>query len=119
MSKQLAHKLQNRGLRKHRIRSQISGTAKRPRLSVFVSNLHVSAQLIDDEAGKTLGAVTTVGQKSVKGTMTEKATWVGEEIAKQAKASKIKVVVFDRGGKLYHGRVAALAEAARKAGLEF
>jgi large subunit ribosomal protein L18 len=119
MSKQLAHKLHNRAQRKARIRSVVSGTAKRPRLSVFISNLHVTAQLIDDENGKTLGYVTTVGQKSLKGTMTEKAAWVGEEIAKQAKAAKLKNIVFDRGGKLYHGRVAALADAARKTGLEF
>jgi len=119
MSKQLAHKLNNRARRQGRIRSIVSGTAKRPRLSVFISNLHVTAQLIDDTTHKSLGYVTTVGQKAAKGTMTEKATWVGNEIAAQAKAAKIKTVVFDRGGKLYHGRVAALAEAARKAGLEF
>jgi len=119
MSKQLAHKLHNRAQRKARIRSVVSGTAKRPRLSVFVSNLHVTAQLIDDETGKTVGYATTVGQKTLKGSMTDKAVWVGEEIAKQAKTAKLKKVVFDRGGKLYHGRVAALAEAARKAGLEF
>jgi large subunit ribosomal protein L18 len=119
MSKQLAHKLQNRALRKNRIRNKVAGTAVRPRLSVFVSNLHITAQLIDDASGKTLGYVTTVGQKSLKGNMTEKAEWVGAEIAKQAKAAKVKAVVFDRGGKLYHGRVAALADAARKAGLEF
>jgi large subunit ribosomal protein L18 len=115
----VAHKIQNKLQRKGRIRSIVSGTAVRPRLSVHVSNLHVSAQLIDDTAHKTLGQVSTVGQKTLKGTMTEKAEWVGGEIAKQAKDSKIKTVVFDRSGKLYHGRVAALAEAARKAGLEF
>ncbi|HVV26099.1 MAG TPA: 50S ribosomal protein L18 [Candidatus Saccharimonadales bacterium] len=115
----VAHKIQNKLQRKRRIRSVVSGTAQRPRLSVHVSNLHVSAQLIDDAAHKTLAQVTTVGQKSLKGTMTEKAEWVGTEIAKQAKDAKIKVIVFDRGGKLYHGRVAALAAAARKAGLEF
>lgn len=115
----LAHKLHNRGQRKGRIRAVVSGTAKRPRLSVSVTNTHVSAQLIDDTAHKTLAQATTVGQKSLKGTMTEKAAWVGEEIAKQAKATKVKSVVFDRGGKLYHGRVAALADAARKSGLEF
>ncbi len=115
----LAHKLDNLAQRKRRIRSVISGTAKRPRLSVYISNTHVSAQLIDDTAGKTMAVVTTVGQKTVKGTMSEKAEWVGTEIAKQAKAAKVKSVVFDRGGKLYHGRVAALADAARKAGLEF
>ena len=119
MSKQLAHKLHNRAQRKGRIRSVVSGTAQRPRLSVYVSNLHITAQLIDDTAHKTLGYATTVGQKAAKGTMTEKAAWVGDQIAAQAKAAKVKAVVFDRGGKLYHGRVAALAEAARKAGLEF
>lgn len=116
---QLAHKLHNRQQRKRRIRSVVSGTAKRPRLNVHVSNLHVTAQLINDEDHKTVAQVTTVGQKTVKGSMTEKAAWVGTEIAGQAKEAKIKAVVFDRGGKLYHGRVAALADAARKAGLEF
>lgn len=119
MSKQLAHKSHNRAQRKNRIRAVVSGTAERPRLHVDVSNLHVTAQLIDDQAGKTLAYVTTVGQKPVKGTMTEKASWAGEQIAVKAKTGKIKKVVFDRGGKLYHGRVAALADAARKAGLEF
>jgi large subunit ribosomal protein L18 len=119
MSKLLAHKLHNRAQRKARIRSVITGTAKRPRLSVHISNLHITAQLIDDTTHKSLGYVSTVGQKTVKGTMTEKAAWVGTEIAAKAKSSKIKTVVFDRGGKLYHGRIAALAEAARKAGLEF
>ncbi len=119
MSKQLIHKIQMRARRKGRIRSVVSGTAARPRLSVFVSNLHITAQLIDDTSHKTLGYVTTVGQKSATGTMTEKAVWVGSEIAKQAQTVKIKTVVFDRGGKLYHGRVAALADATRKSGLEF
>ncbi len=115
----LAHKLENLTQRKRRIRSVISGTAKRPRLSVHISNAHISAQLIDDTAGKTMAVVSTVGQKSLKGAMREKAGWVGTEIAKQAKTAKVKSVVFDRGGKLYHGRVAALADAARKEGLEF
>lgn len=119
MSKQLAHKLHNRAQRRARIRSVVKGTAKRPRLAVYVSNLHITAQLIDDEASKTIVYVTTVGQKSLKGSMSEKAAWVGTEVATKAKAAKIKTVVFDRGGKLYHGRVAALADAARKAGLEF
>ena len=118
MSK-LAHKLHNRQQRKGRIRSVVSGTAQRPRLSVHISNSNITAQLIDDTNNKTLGYVTTVGQKSLKGTMSEKAVWVGGEIATKAKAAKLKTVVFDRGGKLYHGRVAALADAARKAGLEF
>jgi large subunit ribosomal protein L18 len=120
MSNQLAHKLHNRSQRKRRIRSAVgAGSAKRPRLSVFVSNTNVTAQLIDDISGKTLGYVTTVGKKTLKGSMSQKAEWVGVEIAKQAKALKIKKVIFDRGGKLYHGRVATLADAARKAGLEF
>lgn len=114
----LAHKLQNRVLRKRRIRSVVSGTAERPRLSVNVSNLHVSAQIIDDDSHKTLLAVSTVGTKQ-SGTMTDKASWVGGEIAKKAKTAKIKAIVFDRSGKLYHGRVKALADAARKEGLEF
>jgi large subunit ribosomal protein L18 len=119
MSKQLIHKLQMRDRRKGRIRAVVSGTAVRPRLSVYVSNTHITAQLINDTEGKTIGYASTVGQKTVTGTMTERAAWVGTEIAKQAKAAKINTVVFDRGGKLYHGRVAALADAARKSGLEF
>lgn len=115
----LAHKLHNARQRKGRVRAVVSGTAERPRLNVHVSNLHISAQLIDDTNQKTVAQATTVGQKALKGTMTEKAVWVGQEIAKQAKTAKVKTVVFDRGGKLYHGRVAALADAARKAGLEF
>lgn len=114
----LMHKLHNKTLRKKRIRAIVKGTDVRPRLSVTISNLHVSAQLIDDDAHKTIAAVSTVGTKQT-GTMTEKATWVGGEIAKKAKAAKINAVVFDRNGKLYHGRVKALADAARNAGLEF
>lgn len=115
----LAHKLRNRSLRKNRVRAVVSGTSERPRLSVHVSNRHVSAQIIDDEKRATVVAVSTVGAKDAKGTMTERATWVGAEIAKKAKTAKVKQVVFDRGSKLYHGRVAALADAARKGGLEF
>ncbi len=81
MSKLLIHKLHNRSLRHNRVRSKISGTAKRPRLAVNVSNSHITAQLIDDTAHQTLAYVTTIGQKTVKGTMTEKAAWVGTEIA--------------------------------------
>lgn len=115
----LTRKLQNRAQRKGRIRSHISGTSERPRLSVHVSNLHVTAQIIDDTAHKTVAAVSTVGQKAATGTLTDKAAWVGSEIAKKAKSAKVKAVVFDRGGKVYHGRVRALADAARKEGLEF
>ena len=111
-------KLSNKLQRQRRVRSVVQGTAVRPRLSVTISNLHVSAQLIDDVAGKTLAATSTVGAKAT-GTKTEKAAAVGADIAKKAKAAKINAVVFDRGSKLYHGRVKALADAARKEGLEF
>ena len=115
----IANKLQTLARRKNRIRSVISGTAERPRLSVHVSNKHISAQLIDDTKHQTIAAVTTVGQKAATGTMTERAAWVGTEIAKKAKAARVKTTVFDRNGKLYHGRVKALADAARAGGLEF
>lgn len=115
----LAKKLHNRRQRKARIRATLSGTPSRPRLSVHLSNMHVSVQIIDDTTGKTLAAATTVGQKAASGTMTEKATWIGTEIAKKAKTAKITQVVFDRNGRGYHGRVKALAEAARAGGLEF
>ena len=115
----LAKKLHNRRQRQARIRSTISGTATRPRLTVYISNMHVSAQIIDDTAGKTLAAITTVGQKAATGTMSEKAAWAGTEIAKKAKTAKITQVVFDRNGRGYHGRVKALAESARAGGLDF
>ncbi len=115
----LSHKLEKLHLRRKRTRSNISGTPERPRLSVNVSNLHVTAQLIDDTTHKTIAYVSTVGQKSLPKSMTEKAEWVGAEIAKKAKTAKVKKVAYDRGGRMYHGRVKALADAARKAGLEF
>jgi large subunit ribosomal protein L18 len=118
MSRQL-HTLHNRAQRKHRVRATVIGTAERPRLSVFISNRHIVAQVIDDSTSKTLAHVTTVGSKLAKGTLTEQAAWIGTEIAKSAKTAKVSQVVFDRGSKLYHGRVAALADAARKSGLEF
>lgn len=105
--------------RRQRTRAKISGTAARPRLSVAISNKHIVAQLIDDEAGKTLGAVSTHLKDAPKGSMTEKAVWVGEQIAATAGNKKIKAVVFDRGSKIYHGRLKALADAARAKGLEF
>ena len=114
----LTKKIQNLAQRKNRVRSTVIGTSERPRLSVFISNRHVSAQIINDENHKTLVYVTTNGSK-ITGTMTEKAEAIGEQIAKKAKAAKISKVVFDRNGRLYHGRVAALADAARKNGLEF
>ena len=118
MSKALALKKQNLALRKGRVRAKISGTSERPRLTATISNLHVSAQIIDDVAQKTLVSATTVGSK-VKGTKTELAAKIGAEIAKKAKKAKINTVVFDRNGRQYAGRLHALADAARKEGLEF
>lgn len=115
----LMHKQHNLKLRKNRVRAVIAGTAQRPRMSVFISNKHVAVQIIDDIDHKTLVSVTTAGNKAAVGTMTEKAAMIGGEIAKKAQAAKVKRVVLDRNGKLYHGRVQALADAARKAGLEF
>lgn len=106
--------------RRHaRVRTKISGTPECPRLNVFRSNAHIHAQIIDDVNKTTLVAVSTVSLKMEKGGNVEAATKVGEEIAKLAKKAKIENVVFDRGGYIYHGRVKALAEAAREAGLKF
>jgi large subunit ribosomal protein L18 len=115
----LTSKVQNLARRKHRIRAIVSGTTERPRLTVSISNMHVTAQIIDDTKHLTVAYVSTVGNKSATGTMTERATWVGTEIAKKAKAAKVRSVVFDRNGRLYHGRIKALADAARAGGLEF
>ncbi len=104
--------------RANRTRAKLHGTAERPRLSVHMSNLHVTAQVIDDDSGKTLAYASTVGQK-ISGSMSEKAAKIGTEIAKKAKTAKVKKVVFDRGSKLYAGRMSALADAARKEGLDF
>lgn len=114
----LAKKLLNKSLRKNRVRAKITGTAERPRLTVTISNKHVSAQLIDDVAQRTLAASTTVGTKQT-GPMTEQAAFVGGDIAKKAKKAKITTAVFDRNGRQYAGRLSALADAARKEGLEF
>ena len=115
---ELAKKLTNKALRKGRVRSTVKGTAERPRLSVTISNIHVSAQLVDDTKGHTVASATTVGSK-LTGTMTEKSAMIGTEIAKKAKKAKITSVVFDRNGRAYAGRLSALADAARKEGLEF
>lgn len=114
----LAKKLLNKSLRKNRVRAKVTGTAERPRLTVTISNKHVSAQLIDDVKRHTLAASTTVGTKQ-EGSLTEQAAFVGADIAKKAKKAKISTVVFDRNGRQYAGRLQALAEASRKEGLEF
>ena len=104
--------------RANRTRAKIHGTAERPRLSVNMSNKHIIAQIIDDDKGATLAYATTVGSKD-KGSKTELAAKIGSEIAKKAKKAKIEKVVFDRGSRLYASRLSALADAARKEGLEF
>ena len=110
--------------KKHmKIRNRFSGTADRPRLAVFRSNAHNYAQVIDDEAGTTLAAASTV-EKDIRAALkhtddTEAAAYVGDVVAKRAMEKGVKSVVFDRGGYIYHGKVAALADAARKAGLVF
>lgn len=114
----LAKKLLNRSLRKSRTRARVSGTNERPRLTVTISNMHVSAQIIDDTTQRTLASATTVGAK-VTGSISEKAAHVGTEIAKKAKKAKISKVVLDRNGRQYAGRLKALADAARKEGMEF
>jgi large subunit ribosomal protein L18 len=106
------------GLRAKRVRAKVFGTTERPRLVVRISNLHIEAQVIDDEKHVTLAAATTVGQKAT-GTKTEKAAVVGAEIAKKAVKAGVKQVVLDRGSRKYAGRLSALADAARKEGLEF
>ena len=104
--------------RVNRTRAKIHGTAERPRLSVNISNAHVTAQLINDDNGTTIAYATTVGSKQ-KGSKKELAAFIGSEIAKKAKKAKITKVVFDRGARLYAGRMSSLADAARKEGLEF
>lgn len=109
--------------RHRRIRSRISGTAVRPRLNVFRSLDHIYAQVIDDEAGQTIVAASTV-DKQLRDDLAgknkkEQATLVGKTVAERAKAAGISEVVFDRGGYLYHGRIKALADGAREGGLEF
>ena len=109
--------------RKRRVRAKTTGTTERPRLSVFRSSQHIYVQVIDDQTGKTLVAASTLS-KDVRETVTEAnktdaAKKVGESIAKACLAKGVKKVVFDRSGYMYHGRISALADAARKAGLEF
>ncbi len=113
-------KLEARERRHRRIRGKVRGTAERPRLAVFRSNTGISAQLVDDDAGKTLAAAGWQQlKKAFKGDKTKQASEVGKLLAAAAKQAGIERVVFDRGGYLYHGRVKALAEAAREGGLRF
>jgi large subunit ribosomal protein L18 len=113
-------KREARARRQRRIRGKVAGTAERPRLAVFRSNRGIFAQLVDDEAGRTLAAASWLGlAKSFKGSKTEQAAEVGKALAKAAKAAGVETCVFDRGGYLYHGRVKALADGAREGGLTF
>lgn len=110
-------KIQRRNKIKTRIRGRISGTAERPRMTVFRSNKQIYVQLVDDLAGKTLCAVSSRG--IAEGDKSAIAAKVGEEIARKAQEAGITTVVFDRNGYLFHGRVKSLADAARKGGLKF
>jgi large subunit ribosomal protein L18 len=115
------HKRDLRIRRHARVRKTVRGSVERPRLAVFRSNRHISAQVIDDRAGHTLAAASTLEAGVGGGSTSNKdaATEVGRLVAERAQAAGVSKVVFDRGGFLYHGRVAAVAEAARSAGLEF
>lgn len=107
-------------VRRHaRVRAKLSGSAEAPRLCVYRSNKNIEAQLIDDVKGVTLVASSSMALKLENGSNVEAAAKVGKDIAEKALAKKIKKVVFDRSGYIYHGRVKALAEAAREAGLDF
>jgi large subunit ribosomal protein L18 len=120
MSISSGDKRQARLRRHHRVRKKVRGTAERPRLAVFRSNRHITAQVIDDLAGRTLAAASTVEPDLRAGATANKAAAVavGRLVAERAKAAGVERVTFDRGGFLYHGRVAAVADAAREAGLE-
>lgn len=103
-----------------RIRRKVAGTAVRPRLAVHFSNQHVYVQIVDDVAGRTLASASTLDKSAAKSLANcESARTIGALIAERAKAANISSVVFDRGGHIYHGKVKALAEAAREAGLQF
>lgn len=119
MNKKIATKRKLTARRAIRTRAKLHGTAERPRLSVQKSITQLRAQLIDDDAGKTLVAVSVKDLPDVKGTKTEVAAALGKAMAEKAKAAKVNKVVFDRGANKYHGRVKAFAEAVRAGGLEF
>ena len=104
----------------NRIRRKVNGTPERPRLAVYYSNQHIYAQVIDDTAGRTLFSASTLDKSFENGTSNVKsARKVGQLLAERAKTANVSAVVFDRGGHLYHGKVKALADAAREAGLQF
>lgn len=113
------HKNKTRLRRRRRVRAKVTGTADRPRVSVFRSNRGISAQLIDDSAGHTLAAVNWTEPELRKLATVEQATAAGKLLAERAKTAGVEQAVFDRNGYLYHGRVKALAEGAREGGLEF
>jgi large subunit ribosomal protein L18 len=107
-------------LRRHRrVRGKVSGTAERPRLVVFRSNRGIFAQLVDDEAGRTIASASWLQLRPTKSTKTDQAAEVGKALAAAARKAGIETCVFDRAGYLYHGRVKALAEGAREGGLQF
>jgi len=116
----LITKREHRNQRHSRLRTQISGTANKPRISVFKSNRHVFIQVIDDEARRTIvsSKVVAAAKTKIKGTKTEKATKIGEMIAEKMKEKGITQAVFDRGGFKYHGRVKAVAEGIRQGGIK-
>jgi len=116
MSKLTTRQLRDR--RHKRVRRHISGTAERPRLVVHRSNRGIAAQLVDDTTGRTLAAASSLSLSSAKGTKSDQAAEVGKLLAENAKKADVTTAVFDRGGYLYHGRVKALAEAAREGGLK-
>jgi len=121
MVKIVPHKLESREKRHRRVRATVEGTPQRPRLNVFRSVKHIYAQVIDDSQGHTLAAAGSLDKelREGTGTKTAEAQAVGRLVAERAKAAGITQVVFDRGGYQYHGRVKALADAAREAGLDF
>jgi large subunit ribosomal protein L18 len=122
MTKIARQRRESRQRRQRRVRKKIHGTAARPRLAVYRSNRHLVAQVIDDDAGRTLVSASSLEadfRKGGSGATVDAATRVGREVAKRAKGAGITAVVYDRGGYLYHGRIAAVAKAAREEGLEF
>jgi large subunit ribosomal protein L18 len=111
---------ESRARRHRRVRGKVAGTAERPRLAVFRSNRGITAQLVDDETGRTVASASWMGlPKSFKGDKSAQAAEVGKLLAANAKSAGVEAVVFDRGGYLYHGRVKALADGAREGGLQF